>query len=45
MTMASALSTRGRSLGFGPFLMHMDAKLLAGRPLLKFLNLLISLFT
>jgi hypothetical protein len=45
MTTASALSTRRRSLRFGPLLMHMDAKLLAGRALLKCLNLLISLFT
>jgi hypothetical protein len=45
MTTSAALSTRGRSLRFGPLLMHMNSKLLAGRVLLKFLNLLISLFT
>jgi hypothetical protein len=45
MTTSAALSTRGRSLRFGPLLMHMNAKLLAGRALLKFLNLLTSLFT
>jgi hypothetical protein len=45
MTTAAALSTRGRSLRFGPLLMHMNAKLLTGRALLKFLNLRISRFT
>jgi hypothetical protein len=45
MTTSSALSTRGRSLRFGPLLMHKNAKLLAGRALLKLLNLLIFLLT
>jgi hypothetical protein len=37
-----ALSTGGRGLRFGPLLMHMNAKLLAGRTLLKLLNLLLT---
>jgi hypothetical protein len=39
MTTSTALSTGGRSLRFGPLLMHMNTKLLAGRRLLKLLNL------
>jgi hypothetical protein len=39
MTTSAALSTGGRSLRFGPLLMHMNTKLLVGRTFLKLLNL------
>jgi hypothetical protein len=41
MTTSEALSTGG-SLRFGPLLMHMNTKLLAGRTLLKLLNLFLT---
>jgi hypothetical protein len=44
MTTSAALSTGGRSLRFGPLLMHMNTKLLAGRTILKFLNLFLTRF-
>jgi hypothetical protein len=42
MTTSTALSTGGRSLRFGPLLMHMNTKFLARRTLLKLLNLLLT---
>jgi hypothetical protein len=42
MTASAALRTGGRSLRFGPPLMHMNTKLLAGRTLLKLLNLFLT---
>jgi hypothetical protein len=44
MTTSAALITRGRSLRFGPLLMHMNTKLLIGRMFLKLLNLLLTWF-
>jgi hypothetical protein len=42
MTMSAAISTGGRSLRFGPLLMHMNTKLLTGRTVLKLLNLFLT---
>jgi hypothetical protein len=42
MTTFAALSMGGRSLRFGPLLMHINTKLLTGRTILKFLNLFLT---